>query len=86
MTLANVKARILDWYDESMFAKRRKLKALQQTEAGAADPKLETAAQMLHSIRHPWGYAPVCGRCRQDARIVQWALTDETPSKREAAS
>lgn len=68
MTLADVKARILAWYDERAFAKRRKLKALQAITN--LDPKIEAAAKMLHNVRHPWGYAHMCGKCIQDARIA----------------
>lgn len=85
MTIADVKARILEWYDETTFAKRRKLGALQAI-ANRLDPKIEAAAKMLHNVRHPRGYAHTCGKCIQDSLLVAWALTDETPSKREAAS
>lgn len=81
MTLFNVKARVLAWYDESLLARRRQLKALERIAAAETEPEIEHAAKLLHNVRHPLGYAPVCGKCRQDARIVAWGLANNTHLK-----
>lgn len=42
-----------------------------------SDPIVETAAQMLHSIRHRAGTAHTCGQCRSYAEAVHFIYKNE---------
>lgn len=79
MTMRKVKYELIDVLDNWRFKieNRRRLRSM-QTEQPDTDPAVETAARLLHNVRHRAGYAPTCGECRQYAQIVAWAM-EQTP-------
>jgi hypothetical protein len=79
VTQNKVKAEIVNVLDNWRFklANRRQLRTL-RTEEPDTDQVVETAAQLLHNVRHRAGYGSTCRECRQYAQIVAWSM-EKTP-------